>query len=414
MDFTNLPPEIIHQFVSYLDKPTDYCNAQKASRIFDTLTSRSKFLKMNLRKTLEYAAFIDDKELYDLIRINRSSDTADELKPYDIQLMLNIFPDYIERGDGTISYGFDCVKYFKNRAGPICIAAYNGYLDMIRHIRITDELLFQQTKMFALDMASKSGNLDIVKYFIEDGITGKDGIVQEFDWKNILSFACQFGHLGIVKYIHQLFGSILKDMYFDPLLWDVCIEYACEGGALDILKYLENNVGLRPNNRYIESACTFGKLNIVTYLWSLGFRFDPNRYHTFYEVVRCGDNFIDIVKFIIEHQIDIINIYYEDYRMNIMSLIENNDLDMIKYLHSVRPLVNIGNSLQIAITQNYLEMVKFLISCGFPASYSKQSYNDLSPEMINLISRHQPKPLEFTLKPLIRELERLKIPMYDG
>jgi hypothetical protein len=254
---TDLYPEMICEIVRYLDDPKDYCNVQKTNRMFDVLFSREKFLKMNLYKSLEYAAFINDPELYDYIYYNRSTETLDELTEDDLIVMTGYYG--MDHYDPSICESF----------GPICVASHHGYLDMLKHIRSHNESVYQKSLTKSCLIATLSDQLHIVIYNRENDDN------KNIRWEIVFDVSCINDSLNIVKNLHST-SDIDFDLVHSYTAGDLNMNekgvlLACQGGALNVLKYFKEDIGTRimPRN-CLEQACLGRHLDIIKYLSSFG------------------------------------------------------------------------------------------------------------------------------------------------
>jgi len=92
-----------------------------------------------------------------------------------------------------------------------------------------------------------------------------------FNNKNTIKYvkmACRYGHINIVKYLHQEIEWSKENFQSDEYL---CL-IACENGHLDVVKYLHLKIRLPKknfqsrNNYACRWACEKGHLNVVKYL----------------------------------------------------------------------------------------------------------------------------------------------------
>jgi len=155
--------------------------------------------------------------------------------------------------------------------------------DMIRHCAI----------------AAVSGSLEIIKYFLEAKVEGKNmydpfSILTDEDAHFILFEAGMNDNLDIVKYLHS-----------NDYPWDARAYYfAAKGGSLEILKYLHENGcdkgSLKINTFDVESctkvAAQNGHFKALKYLHELGF---PWNAYTMRGAAENGH--LEIVKYLHEN-----------------------------------------------------------------------------------------------------------------
>ena len=184
------------------------------------------------------------------------------------------------------------------------VAAYNGCLEIIK-TNIGEKNKKQWNE--CLELASKGGHLEVVKWFYDNGV--KPSPLS-------LKWACKYNHINIVKYLLE---NGIETSYINT-------EYACMNNNLDLLKLL-NHHGLRPSNNCSYISCSFGFLDIVKYLHSLSFYFNE----------------------------------YPDTCVNIAC--KNGHLEVVKYLHSINVTIT-DKAIQVAVVGNHLYIIKYLCSIG--------------------------------------------------
>ena len=121
-----------------------------------------------------------------------------------------------------------------------------------------------------IHIACKNGHLPVVQYLIEQ--QKFDINIKGFQEKTPLHYACEKDHLPIVEYLISKGANInAKDRGGDYV-----IHYACRKGLLPIVQYLieQQNVDIDIKNKYEETplqyACEKGHLPIIEYLISKG------------------------------------------------------------------------------------------------------------------------------------------------
>jgi ankyrin repeat protein len=118
-----------------------------------------------------------------------------------------------------------------------------------------------------LHFAAKSGNLDLVKYLIEE--KGADFNAPDNDGKIALHFAARWAKLDVVKYLIEEKGADFNAPDNDG---KIALHFAAESGELDLVKYLIEEKGAdfnTPDNdgeTPLHSAASWGTLDVVKYL----------------------------------------------------------------------------------------------------------------------------------------------------
>ena len=131
-----------------------------------------------------------------------------------------------------------------------------------------DSIIYDEKNM--LHYACIYGHIDIVQYLVSE-TTGSDADVNVVagDGKTALHFACWKGHFKIVQYLLKCQGINVDAK--DTNGW-TAIYYATRFGYLDILQYLLQNTTIsRPKvapdgTTLLHVASTHGRLDIVNYL----------------------------------------------------------------------------------------------------------------------------------------------------
>lgn len=104
--------------------------------------------------------------------------------------------------------------------------------------------------------ASELGNLDILKYVVENG----NDKISIHDLNEALENACQFGHFHIVEYLieEKLADDVVNALYAAAL-----------DGNIEIAKYLIDH-GANDFNGALWLAAEYGHINLVKLLVQLG------------------------------------------------------------------------------------------------------------------------------------------------
>ncbi|AYV84971.1 MAG: hypothetical protein Satyrvirus1_57 [Satyrvirus sp.] len=168
---------------------------------------------------------------------------------------------------GVAAYNghFDVVKILvKNginiHAGYGCAlrnASEAGHLPIVKFLaentdKSIDKIDDKKIKKMSLDMAAKNGNIDIVKYFVEEiGIESDDSLI----------LAADHGHYKIVKYLVQKGADVHASK-------DSAIIFASSNGHTKIVKFLtKKGINIHAyNDCAIRWAALNGHTDIVDFL----------------------------------------------------------------------------------------------------------------------------------------------------
>jgi ankyrin repeat protein len=120
-----------------------------------------------------------------------------------------------------------------------------------------------------LHYASRCGQLNIVKYFIQD--IGMDPYVKASFGQNTLQHAAECGHLNVVKFLIQDIGMDPYDKTYHCSNTSLHLASGC--GYLNVVKYLMEDYKMNPNdkNKYGQNALYNTSLDIIFYFIKLGY-----------------------------------------------------------------------------------------------------------------------------------------------
>ncbi len=221
---------------------------------------------LNACKTNKGAARICDKDSFWNTRIQRI---------YNVDLT-----EY--KGKDSFRTVYDILSYYEGDIKDETLEAVRrGYFPLVKQTVESGDL--NDTDIgWTLVEAAKIGNMDMVKYLVEDvgAIFGEETLVtpakegqvnvvkyllEQHDnfhddtKSSALYIAAQEGHVGIVK--------ILMEMGAQPAVFVDLIEIAAQAGHIPLLRYLMEELQLEYNiDHVIRSALHSGKLASVRYL----------------------------------------------------------------------------------------------------------------------------------------------------
>jgi ankyrin repeat protein len=171
----------------------------------------------------------------------------------------------------------DVVQYMmENRAHTesepyslLHLAAYGGKLNIAKYLvcRKYDQSIRDRDGKIPLHSACKSGQLEVVKYFVGDckcDIASNDNRYHETP----LDMAAKYGKMDIVGYLVEEKNFVIDE----EVNRNTALHHAAWGGAMDVVKYFIETRKWSPSLRGkngrtpIHSACLGGRRDIVDYL----------------------------------------------------------------------------------------------------------------------------------------------------
>lgn len=199
----------------------------------------------------------------------------------------------------------------------------------------------------ALLLAAGTGNLDTVKYIIENGIDN-----------HVLTVAAEKGHLDVVKYLLEKGYDPNEDEFQGVFL-------AIKNGHDEVVKvmakqYLDFGIC---ECRILTLIMEKNNLELLKFLKSEHLNILVDGYHGLREAVRCGC--IEIADYLISKGSDVNNC-----RRSISALAASDkNMDMLKFL--VSKGASVKGVLIYAVIYDDLEMLKFLLDNGANPNESK-------------------------------------------
>ena len=241
---------------------------------------------------------------------------------------------------------------------------YLGLNDVIKTILEADDM---NVLLEALFLATKLGNLQIVKCLVENGadINQKGGYLNE----TVLMLASDKGDLNLVKYLVENGADVNEEDKDEstPLL------LATDSGDLEKVKYLvENGADVNAVNNINQTALHLasenGYLEIVEYLIKNGA--DVNArcahwYDNFTPLICASDSGqFEPVKYLVEHGADV-NAKDKNNNTALVLALEKGHLEIVKYFVEIRA-ENKSNATELLLASRGgdLERVKYLVENG--------------------------------------------------
>jgi hypothetical protein len=260
------------------------------------------------------------------------------------------------------------------------LSLYQWYVGLIGKPSVTD-----------FKHAASIGNLEVVKYIESFGVTIDCLSKKAYKHTNIIAHlrneieliedhvplhrVIKCGNIDAIKYLPNgdyLWTSKCMTKAIKSRRVDV-VKYLCENGCsyhatdinlagslglMDIVKYLGDKCGWTSREISIKYAIQSKDINIVKYFHANGCRVKRSNIH---HAVENGT--AEILKFI--H--NIAPKYHLQSTPNLMkSAIVNNDISMVKYLHSEGVKCNKAELMLYAVNTDKLDIMKYLYENGCP------------------------------------------------
>ncbi len=254
---------------------------------------------------------------------------------------------------------------------------YGGHFDIVRYF--LEENLYKYEKQLPNDViswASRYGNLEFIKYIVENNITWNKEIKI---LNNAISWASLNGHLEVIKYLIKKRGKIGIDSIKNAslnghlkvikyliekggIITDDAIPYASKNGHLEVIKYLIEKGG-KITGDAIPYALKNGHLEVIKYFVNTGSKITLD---ALYDSLKYCH--LEVIKYFIE-EIGLIPIYGINYVSNGISSCEKK-LEVIKYLIKNGVKITI-NAIKYAIYNNNLSIIQYFIEEGrFDINYN--------------------------------------------
>jgi ankyrin repeat protein len=219
----------------------------------------------------------------------------------------------------------------------------------------------------ALDQAARQGNLDLVKYFIDRGVTRLDSALRQASLR---------GHVDVVNYLIER-GA--RD--FNPAL-----EQACAGGHLEVVKLLVAQGTRHP--WAMDFAARQGHFDIVKYLldhsdkngWMINWMYRAIRlavqtgyFDVFKSMITLSTNSREIGRFLgsmaghgqleaVKYCLNL-DITHDDLEWALTRAARKGHLEVVKYLLA-HGATNVDNGLLAAIQGGHLPIVIYVVQSG--------------------------------------------------
>lgn len=222
-----------------------------------------------------------------------------------------------------------------------------------------------------LALASKVGNIDILKYLIEEKKIDVNTYKRNGDKlyrSYALYYAVENGHLECAKYLI----SKGADLYDKPDSLHNSLLAALRSNSKELVKLiLDSGYSIEDINKYISVNSinvTSDNLDTLEYFVSRSYKDAPSVYTRILDSI-CGDsqikNKLDIVKWLVEHGANV-NGNYDSY-FTLTSCCKCGNVDVVDYLISKGVNINpekYTSPLSFSIDSGNFEIIKLLIENG--------------------------------------------------
>jgi hypothetical protein len=276
----------------------------------------------------------------------------------------------------------DDVEYPPEKEPNIEQLIRDGDFDIVQYF-LEDEP-YEYEKLLPDDViswASRHGNLEFIKYIIENDIFQK-----EYCWNkeikilnNAVSWASFGGHLEVIKYLIEKGGKIGIDSIKNAslggylkvikylirkggIITDDAIPYASKNGHLEVIKYLIEKGGKITDNGILYASKN-GHLEVIKYFEKTGSKITLDALYD--SVKNCH---LEVIKYFIE-KTGLIPTYGINYVSNGFGSCEKK-IEVIKYLIENGVKITI-DAIKYAINNNNLSIIQYFIEEeGFNINYN--------------------------------------------
>jgi len=227
-------------------------------------------------------------------------------------------------------------------------SAENGHLDVVKYL-VENGANDDYALNYALRWSAENGHLDIVKYLVEKGADIHANDDEALRW------SAGKGHLEVVKYLVEKDADIHADN-------DKSLRWSAENGHLDVVKYLiENNANIHADDDdALRWSAANGLLDVVKYLVENGANIHANNDKSLRWSALKGH--LEVVRYLVEKGADI----HADNDKSLKWSVENGHLDIVRYLVENGANIHADNdyALRWSAENGHLDVVKYLVENG--------------------------------------------------
>ena len=271
-----------------------------------------------------------------------------------------------------IGYFMDDIEYLPEKEPDFNQLIRDGDFDIVRYFLEKYPLEYEkQLPDDVISWASRHGNLEFIKYVIENDIFQK-----EYSWNkeikilnNAVSWASFGGHLEVIKYLIEKGGNIGIDSIKNAslggylkvikyligkggIITDDAIAYASKNGHLEVIKYLIEKGGKITDNGILYASKN-GHLEVIKYFVKTGSKITLDALYD--SVKNCH---LHVIKYFIE-ETGLIPTYGINYVSNGFGSCEKK-IEVIKYLIGNGVKITI-DAIKYAINNNNLSIIQYFI-----------------------------------------------------
>ena len=256
-------------------------------------------------------------------------------------------------------------------------AVKNGNLNVLKYF-IEEKGIKPRTTL--IKSSIESGQLDIVKYLLGDEVVDKEGNVYKLEnyvkeyqiSKHAVSKAAEIGNSDLVKYLVEKGGRIGVD----------AVTYAAKSNNLDLVKYLIGKGG-EISADAVSNAAETGNSDLVKYLVEKGGEIDF--VYTISKAIGSGD--LHTIKYLVEKfqeqgekitdyhvnkaaalgRLDIVKYLVDEkgaeinYKYAINNAVQGGNLDLVKYLVDEKGAEISDDAVFMALAENYKNIMRYLL-----------------------------------------------------
>lgn len=276
---------------------------------------------------------------------------------------------------------------------------YNGTLKELIHFynKNKDNINLSYRNEEPFLMSCKQGNIDIIKWLLEEKQDINIIISNEFAFMT----ACSNGYLEIAQFIYEKY----KIMNYKSEKYELAFINSCRSNNIELPKWLltiKPDINISIGDEWaFRNACTFGKLDIAKWLLQIKPNIDIVIRNNYSFCFSCIENQIEIVKWLLEIKPDIYISYYNETIFPQCS--KWGLLDIMKLLYQKNPLinnyVNFNICFYIACKHNNIDIIYWLLQIrpdidttfnNNKAFYKVCNYKNINFDLIKLFLDKNP------------------------
>ena len=222
-------------------------------------------------------------------------------------------------------------------------ALQKGDKNLVKSMIEDDKKIVHTWDDFAIRWASRTGNLELVKFLVENGA--------DIHAKNdqAVSWACLNGHLEVVKYLSEKGTNVQAGD-------NAAFRFACTNGHFEVVKFLFSNFWIdihAMEDDALREAVRNGHFEIVKYLAQMGAHLHDKMVMR-WAVIR---GHTEIVKFLLDNKV-------MPFEREIENACVLGHIKIVRLLFNKTKNINIEDLFQQACENDRIEVIKFLVDKG--------------------------------------------------